>query len=76
MDFKLYRKLSLSCCGIQVQQTPARAVSSSVCRLSPNTMVTPHKKSMLGNGNYDVNVIMAALQTKGYEAVWWDKRRY
>lgn len=39
-------------------------------------MVTPHKKSMLGNGNYDVNVIMAALQTKGYEAVWWDKRRY
>ena len=38
-------------------------------------MVTPHKKSMLGNGNYDVNVIMAALQTKGYEAVWWDKRR-
>lgn len=45
-------------------------------RLSPNTVVTPHKKSMLGNGNYDVNVIMAALQTKGYEAVWWDKRRY
>ncbi|KAB0377642.1 hypothetical protein FD755_012086 [Muntiacus reevesi] len=34
-----------------------------------------HKKSMLGNGNYDVNVILAALQTKGYEAVWWDKRR-
>ncbi|OXB60850.1 hypothetical protein ASZ78_014402 [Callipepla squamata] len=51
------------------------AGSCSVCRLSPNTMVTPHKKSMLGNGNYDVNVIMAALQTKGYEAVWWDKRR-
>uniref|UniRef100_A0A8C9G1W2 Josephin-1 n=1 Tax=Pavo cristatus TaxID=9049 RepID=A0A8C9G1W2_PAVCR len=49
--------------------------SCSVSRLSPNTMVTPHKKSMLGNGNYDVNVIMAALQTKGYEAVWWDKRR-
>ncbi|XP_069766139.1 josephin-1 isoform X3 [Narcine bancroftii] len=44
-------------------------------QLSPNTMVTPHKKSMLGTGNYDVNVIMAALQTKGYEAVWWDKRR-
>nr|XP_033785351.1 josephin-1 [Geotrypetes seraphini]XP_033785352.1 josephin-1 [Geotrypetes seraphini]XP_033785354.1 josephin-1 [Geotrypetes seraphini] len=44
-------------------------------RLSPNTMAMPQKKSMLGNGNYDVNVIMAALQTKGYEAVWWDKRR-
>lgn len=38
--------------------------------------MTPHKKSMLGNGNYDVNVIMAALQTRGFEAVWWDKRRY
>ncbi|XP_062859198.1 josephin-1 [Trichomycterus rosablanca] len=44
-------------------------------RLSPSTLVTPHKKNMLGNGNYDVNVIMAALQTRGYEAVWWDKRR-
>ncbi|KAG7460073.1 hypothetical protein MATL_G00217340 [Megalops atlanticus] len=44
-------------------------------RLSPNTLVTPHKKSMLGNGNYDVNVIMAALQIRGFEAVWWDKRR-
>ncbi|XP_021436877.2 josephin-1 isoform X2 [Oncorhynchus mykiss] len=44
-------------------------------RLSPGSLVTPHKKSMLGNGNYDVNVIMAALQTRGYEAVWWDKRR-
>lgn len=47
-----------------------------MCRLSPSTLVTPHKKSMLGNGNYDVNVIMAALQTRGFEAVWWDKRRY
>lgn len=44
-------------------------------RLSPNTLTTPHKKSMLGNGNYDVNVIMAALQTRGFQAVWWDKRR-
>lgn len=70
------QQLAPSTCGTQVQQTPAGAVSCSVCRLSPNTMVTPHKKSMLGNGNYDVNVIMAALQTKGYEAVWWDKRRY
>ncbi|XP_077481486.1 josephin-1 [Stigmatopora argus] len=44
-------------------------------RLSLGTLVTPHKKSVLGNGNYDVNVIMAALQTRGFEAVWWDKRR-
>lgn len=47
----------------------------SFYRLSPSTLVTPHKKNMLGNGNYDVNVIMAALQTRGFEAVWWDKRR-
>lgn len=42
-------------------------------RLAPNT--PPQKKGMLGNGNYDVNVIMAALQTRGFQAVWWDKRR-
>ncbi|VTJ87313.1 Hypothetical predicted protein, partial [Marmota monax] len=44
-------------------------------KLSPNTLVTPHKKSMLGNGTYNINVIMAALQTKGYKAVWWEKHR-
>lgn len=52
------------------------SASSFFFRLSPSTLVTPHKKNMLGNGNYDVNVIMAALQTRGFEAVWWDKRRY
>lgn len=31
---------------------------------------------MLGLGNYDINVIMAALQKKGCEAVWFDKRKY
>ncbi len=31
---------------------------------------------MLGLGNYDVNVLMAALQLKGYEAMWFDKRKY
>ena len=42
--------------------------------LSPGSVLNPHK-SMLGLGNYDVNVIMAALQHKECEAVWWDKRR-
>lgn len=36
--------------------------------------MNPHKSS-LGLGNYDINVIMKALQTKGLEAVWFDKRR-
>ena len=30
---------------------------------------------MLGLGNYDVNVLMKALQSKGYEAEWFDKRK-
>nr|XP_040022119.1 josephin-2 isoform X1 [Gasterosteus aculeatus aculeatus] len=48
----------------------------SVCviRLAPQCVVNPHR-SVLGTGNYDVNVIMAALQSRGLAAVWWDKRR-
>ena len=42
-------------------------------QLSPDNFVNPHK-NMLGLGNYDVNVVMAALQMKDYEAVWFDKR--
>jgi len=30
---------------------------------------------MLGIGNYDINVIMVALQSHGYETVWFDKRK-
>ncbi|XP_074602427.1 josephin-2-like [Brevipalpus obovatus] len=42
--------------------------------LSGNMIMNPHR-SMLGIGNYDVNVIMAALQTKGLEAIWFDQRK-
>nr|CAD7265215.1 unnamed protein product [Timema shepardi]CAD7578540.1 unnamed protein product [Timema californicum] len=42
--------------------------------LSPNVWINPHK-SLLGLGNYDVNVIMAALHRRGYEAIWFDKRK-
>ncbi|XP_026291955.1 josephin-2 [Frankliniella occidentalis] len=42
--------------------------------LSPNTWINPHK-SIMGLGNYDINVIMTALQRKGYEAIWFDKRK-
>lgn len=42
--------------------------------LSPDVWINPHK-SLLGLGNYDINVIMAALQKRGREAVWFDKRR-
>lgn len=42
--------------------------------LAPQCVVNPHR-SVLGTGNYDVNVIMAALQSRELAAVWWDKRR-
>lgn len=43
-------------------------------QLSPNTWINPHR-SMLGLGNYDINIIMAALQTANCDLTWWDKRR-
>lgn len=47
----------------------------SVCHsLSPDVWINPHK-SFLGLGNYDINVIMKALQSKGLETVWFDKRK-
>ncbi|XP_003222729.1 josephin-2 [Anolis carolinensis] len=49
--------------------------ADEICkRLAPDARWNPHR-SFLGTGNYDVNVIMAALQSVGLEAVWWDKRR-
>lgn len=30
---------------------------------------------MFGLGNYDINVIMAAVSLLDYEIMWWDKRR-
>lgn len=43
--------------------------------LAPKVWFNPHK-SLLGLGNYDVNVVMAALQNKGYQVIWFDKRKY
>ena len=47
---------------------------TSYFRLSPDTFFNPHR-SILGLGNYDVNVLMAALQQKDLETVWFDKRK-
>lgn len=53
----------------------SKELLDDVCRsLSPDNMVNPHK-SALGLGNYDVNVVMCALQERGYEALWFDKRK-
>lgn len=53
----------------------SKEILDDICyKLSPDAMLNPHK-SVLGIGDYDVNVIMAALQQKGHAAIWWDKRR-
>lgn len=55
--------------------TFSKSELDAICSsLSPNVWINPHR-SMLGFGNYDINVIMAALQKKGCEAVWFDKRK-
>ncbi|GCB83781.1 hypothetical protein scyTo_0024460 [Scyliorhinus torazame] len=43
-------------------------------QLAPDSLVNPHR-SLFGTGNYDVNVLMAALLTQGLAAIWWDKRK-
>ncbi|XP_026749456.1 josephin-2 [Galleria mellonella] len=59
----------------QTRGTFSKSELDTICsRLSPNVWFNPHR-SMLGLGNYDINVIMAALQKKGCEAVWFDKRK-
>ncbi|XP_017769356.1 PREDICTED: josephin-1 [Nicrophorus vespilloides] len=47
----------------------------SICHsLSPDVWINPHK-SVLGLGNYDINVIMKALLVREYSAVWFDRRK-
>ena len=46
-----------------------------VCHnLNPSRWNNPHK-SIIGLGNYDVNVITAFLQIKEYDVIWFDKRK-
>uniref|UniRef100_A0A8C2YLH9 ubiquitinyl hydrolase 1 n=1 Tax=Chinchilla lanigera TaxID=34839 RepID=A0A8C2YLH9_CHILA len=57
------------------QQLFSQEAADEICkRLAPDSRLNPHR-SLLGTGNYDVNVIMAALQGLGLAAVWWDRRR-
>ncbi|CAH1403607.1 unnamed protein product [Nezara viridula] len=59
----------------QSREAFTKSELDEICQaLSPHVWINPHK-SFLGLGNYDVNVIMAALQRKGCEAVWFDKRK-
>ncbi|KAJ3338525.1 Josephin-2 [Gonapodya sp. JEL0774] len=40
----------------------------------PWNLVNPHK-SLLGVGNYDVNVISRSFEEHGFELQWWDLRK-
>lgn len=47
----------------------------AICRrLAPGAWLNPHR-SLLGTGNFDVNVLMTALQGRGRDARWFDRRR-
>ncbi|XP_013110324.2 josephin-like protein [Stomoxys calcitrans] len=59
----------------QTRQAFTKERLDQICTdLNPNVWLNPHR-SMLGLGNYDVNVIMAALQAWNCEACWFDKRK-
>uniref|UniRef100_A0A8C9L437 ubiquitinyl hydrolase 1 n=1 Tax=Panthera tigris altaica TaxID=74533 RepID=A0A8C9L437_PANTA len=58
------------------QQLFSQEAADEICkRLAPDSRLNPHR-SLRGTGNYDVNVIMAALQGLGLATVWWDRRRW
>ena len=72
------------------EKTSSEELDEICLRLNPATVLNPHK-SMLGTGNYDINVIMSALNSRyvhfhifchaefmifrSYQAVWHDKRK-
>ena len=59
----------------QDEKAFAKSDLDEICRrLNPEAWINPHK-SMLGLGNYDANVIMTALEEKGYKMRWFDKRK-
>ncbi|XP_056299606.1 josephin-2 [Pseudoliparis swirei] len=76
-----HEKQRLELCAIHAlnnvlqERVFTKETADDICkRLAPQCVVNPHR-SLLGTGNYDVNVIMAALQSRELAAVWWDKRR-
>lgn len=43
--------------------------------LAPNNRLFNPHRSIFGLGCYDVNVIISALSKRGYDVVWFDKRK-
>ena len=47
----------------------------AICdELTPDSWINPHR-SLLGVGNYDINVLITALQRHSYSTHWHDRRR-
>ena len=51
----------------------AAALTEIALSLDANKLSLAHRWPVLGN--YDVNVLMLALQQRGYDVRWWDRRR-
>lgn len=48
----------------------------AICKeLSPESRIFNPHRSALGLGCYDVNVIISALSKKGFDTIWFDKRK-
>jgi len=76
-----HEKQSLQRCGVhtinnlfQRQEVTQKEMDEIARNLSPGSLICPHK-SVLGTGNYDVNVIMSVLTLRGKVCKWWDRRR-
>ena len=78
-----HERQSLQLCALHVvnnlmqRQEFSKSELDAIClELAPDSYPwwNPHR-SPLGLGNYDVNVIMTALQRRGFDTVWFDKRR-
>jgi len=76
-----HEKQSLQRCGIHALnnlfQGPVFSTTSfnEICnKLAPDSWINPHK-SVLGLGNYDVNVMIAAVESRGYVLKWLDNRK-
>ena len=78
-----HERQSLQLCALHVvnnllqRREFSKSELDAIClELAPDSYRwwNPHR-SPLGLGNYDVNVIMTALQRRGFDTVWFDKRR-
>lgn len=48
----------------------------AICKeLAPDSRIFNPHRSVLGLGCYDVNVIISALSKKGFDVIWFDKRK-